>query len=228
MEEHPPMLPGEVWQIQLQCLSPPSRVVYQKRADEYNTWCLLKGMIAISAETLMRYLIDRHDNEKWCGATLWTINSIVGGFIECHTKRKPHEDLPVIVKLLKGWVKGESSKQAPTFPREKIHQYLDEAETNAYNLPRKAFAILAFNGLLRKSELINLKASDLEVCSTANGYNEFVKVNCSRLKSQNANMFEFFITDKNMVAILKAYLKYFGSELDGRLFRNMNGSNGKL
>lgn len=49
MEEHPRMLSEETWQVQKECLSPQSRVVYQKHVDEYCKWCLEKGKVVISA-----------------------------------------------------------------------------------------------------------------------------------------------------------------------------------
>jgi hypothetical protein len=145
------------WRAYLEGLSEVSHEVYKNRVQMYQIWCQTSGAFIIDRRPCLKFLTRLYTKQIFCTKTSWSINSIIGSYYECYTTRKAHEDLPLIIRMLKQSLKSQTVMKATTFTSKEIFRFLREAENCDDNLPRK----VAISGLLPKSELSDMTIDQL-------------------------------------------------------------------
>ena len=207
------------WEIYLATLSPSSRQQYTVAVSDFKNWCHGSTKEPISAETVVEYIKYLHDVRQLKTKTIWSLNSMVGSYYEAYKGSKPHDDLPLINKVLKQWEKSDTVKKASTFESEEIFKYLKEAPDDDFHLVRKVAMILALNGLERKNEITWTTIDELK-------FNvDCILVTFDRLKSSGeSKKSQFMITDSLMRSIVSKYYNLFSEEQKcskERFFRKM-------
>ena len=97
-------------------------------------------------------------------SVLRCVLSILNGYHDLlHRPAKLYETYPGITKLLNQWEKKETRKKSSVFTKDEVFKFLNELRSpdDEKYLPRKVCLILGLNGLLRKSELIELETDNI-------------------------------------------------------------------
>jgi site-specific recombinase XerD len=207
------------WELYLAALSASSRQQYTVAVTDFKKWCEDSSKVPINAETIVEYITYLHNVRGLKTKTIWSLNSMIGSFYEAFKGSKPHDDLPLINKLLKQWEKVDTVKKASTFESEEIFKYFREAPDDDFHLVRKVAVILAINGLERKNEITYTTIDELK-------FNlDCILVTFDRLKAcGERKKSQFMITDSQMRAIVSKYYNLFSEELKcskERFFRKM-------
>lgn len=115
-----------------------------------------------SEEDFIRYFNFLKKSKDMQSSTIWKIYSMLNLMFQHHYDQKL-QSYPRITSLLKSYNFSYTPKKASVFTRDEISRFTnDETLNSPYWLIRKAIAIIAVNGGLRCSELVDLSFENFE------------------------------------------------------------------
>ena len=200
-------------------LAEKSRAQYVGAVEGYTKWCETMAKDKLNPEVVLEYLKHLYESDRYGAKSIWSISSMIGSFVETYTNKRPHEEFPLINKMIKQWEKKEEVKKAKTFEEAEVFKYLAEAPDDDFHLPRKVILILAINGLERKKEITFTTIDDLK-------FNlDCILVTLGRQKAMGSKTkSQFMITDVLMREKVSKYYNLFTEEDkkgNGRFLRKM-------
>ena len=125
--------------------------VYERRVEDYRTWCRDQTVISLSTDSILKYMAELYEGDILCANTLWSVVSMISTWYESHTKRKPMAEDPQIKKLLVSWAKVEAIKKAKTLEKDELFKFLRDAPNDDFWLPRKVSMVFYEKSKIRIS-----------------------------------------------------------------------------
>lgn len=199
-------------------IPPNSSAVYRKTYDAYLAWKLEKKISADSEPVLLSYF--RYLEKKFAPTTLWVKYSHLNASILLHTGISLQK-YEILKKYLKRTNEGYEAKKAPVLTQTEIFAYLQTAPPTS--LVSKIILIFSFVGAMRKTDLYNLKFTDVV------DQDEKIKVCFDEVKNKRRRTFFIVNDDAPQMDIISLVREYMDKRRVCKLpFFFMQIRNGKI
>jgi hypothetical protein len=200
------------WDIFLHSLKLKSRQQYLNRVDHYQKWSVEHPDLPFRNK-MLQYAAVLH--EGLAATTIWSQMSIIKRYEQlgpdhhnCNT------EVPELTSLMKQWSKNESVKQAKVFTAEDWGRFFgDENSRDNSWLHRSAIMAVSLSGLLRVSEVSDLKFEQVKLHETIEGTLIEISGLQRKKKAGPEASSSFFIKDVAFVAAFQRYISKFPNEV---------------
>ena len=210
----------------MQIVEMKSAAVYEKWWRRYNDYADGRSSSTNDVKTFMNWLCTMKQSKEFAPTTIISAGSCV------NSKMKLNFDVNfmdhVLVKdIIKGLQKESAPKQASVFTMEQIEMFVLNAPETLDIRIKKIAALVAIQGALRISEVVNIGYDDVTFLNNAS---MSIRIKCSKT-DQAGKGYSFIITpnvNAQLYAVLRmrTYMELIETK-NGRLFRSATKA-GKL
>lgn len=198
-------------EIFLDGLSENTRRYYENRINDFNQYSLINQEKEL-AINIINYFYFLH--ETYLTSTIWSYYSVMKTYLNLTKNIDLKEKFPHLIKLLKQWEKKDEKKKSNVFSKEEIKNYIKNCKDNPESITIKAVLSVAISGLMRTSEINELKFENIKknIIENTKEIQFEVKINRKKQIGPKA-LSSFFITDILYTESIEKYINCFANEV---------------